>query len=120
MLLAQENSPPAGGAQFGQIVVAGLMFLLVFFPLAIFVLRTRAGKRTLVGRLADWSGELSGLPRWAALPMFVAFLSGMAALIGVYWDVPIHMEIGRDEGPLANPSHYPIYFGLMGISPAGC
>ncbi|RSD09573.1 hypothetical protein [Amycolatopsis eburnea] len=119
MLLAQENSPPAGGAQFGQIVVALLMFLLVFIPLAIFVLRTRAGKRTLVGRLADWSGELSGLPRWAALPMFVAFLSGMSALIGVYWDVPIHMELGRDEGPLANPSHYPIYFGLMGIFASG-
>lgn len=116
--MAQE-SPPAGGAQFGQIVSAGLMFTAVFLPLAVFVLRERAGKRTVIGRIADWAGEFSGLPRWAALPMVVAFLSGMSALIGVYWDVPIHMELGRDEGPLANPSHYPIYFGLMGIFAAG-
>ncbi|WP_410657698.1 hypothetical protein [Amycolatopsis sp. lyj-112] len=116
--MAQE-SPPAGGAQFGQIVIAGLMFTAVFLPLAFFVLRERAGKRTIVGRIADWTGDFSGLPRWAALPMVVAFLSGMSALIGVYWDVPIHMELGRDEGPLANPSHYPIYFGLMGIFAAG-
>ncbi|WP_207897828.1 hypothetical protein [Amycolatopsis pittospori] len=116
--MAQE-SPPAGGAQFGQIVIAGLMFTAVFLPLAVFVLRERAGKRTVFGRIADWTGEFSGLPRWAALPMVVAFLSGMSALIGVYWDVPIHMELGRDEGPLANPSHYPIYFGLMGIFAAG-
>ncbi|MBB5858119.1 hypothetical protein ACFQ05_21105 [Amycolatopsis umgeniensis] len=118
MFLAQE-SPPAGGAQFGQIVIAGLMFTAVFLPLGVFVLRERAGKRTVVGRVADWMGDFSGLPRWAALPMFGAFLSGMSALIGVYWDVPIHMELGRDEGPLANPSHYPIYFGLMGIFASG-
>ncbi len=118
MFLAQE-SPPAGGAQFGQIVIAGLMFTAVFLPLGVFVLRERAGKRTVFGRVADWMGGFSGLPRWAALPMVVAFLSGMSALIGVYWDVPIHMELGRDEGPLANPSHYPIYFGLMGIFAAG-
>ncbi len=116
--MAQE-SPPAGGAQFGQIVIAGLMFFAVFLPLAVFVLRERAGKRTLIGRVADWMGSFSGLPRWAALPMVVAFFSGMSALIGVYWDVPIHMELGRDEGPLANPSHYPIYFGLMGIFASG-
>ncbi|MEV5297540.1 hypothetical protein [Amycolatopsis methanolica] len=119
MLVAQESSPPAGGAALGQIVIAGLMFFVIFLPLAVFVVWERAGRTTVVGRLADWSAGLSGLPRWAALPMFVAFLSGMAALIGVYWDVPIHMELGRDEGPLANPSHYPIYFGLMGIFASG-
>ncbi|MGC7098767.1 hypothetical protein ACPZ19_29195 [Amycolatopsis lurida] len=119
MNLAQPTSPPAGGAELGQIAIAGLMFFAVFLPLAVFVLRERAGKRTAAGRLADWAAARSGLPRWAALPMFLAGLSGLSALIGVYWDVPIHMELGRDEGPLANPSHYPIYFGLMGIFASG-
>jgi hypothetical protein len=68
VFMAQE-SPPAGGAQFWQIVIAGLMFS------AVFLLRERAGKRTVIGRVADWTGEFSGLPRWAALPMVVAFLS---------------------------------------------
>ncbi|TVT17507.1 hypothetical protein FNH05_36005 [Amycolatopsis rhizosphaerae] len=119
MFVAQEPGPPAGGAAFGQIVIAAAMFVAVFLPLAVFVIRERAGRPTLLGRLADFSARVSGLPRWAALPMVIAFLSGMSALIGVYWDVPIHMELGRDEGPLANPSHYPIYFGLMGIFAGG-
>ncbi|RZQ62462.1 hypothetical protein [Amycolatopsis suaedae] len=116
---AQQPSPPAGGAEIGQIAIAGLMFFAVFLPLALFVLRERAGHRTVVGRFADQVAEWTGLPRWAALPMGVAGLSGLSALVGVYWDVPIHMELGRDEGPLANPSHYPIYFGLMGIFASG-
>ncbi|MGH3949521.1 MAG: hypothetical protein ACRDSE_10385, partial [Pseudonocardiaceae bacterium] len=116
MVLAQA---PAGGAPIGQVLIALAIFFGIFIPLAIFVIRERAGKRTLVGRLADWSGDVVGLPRWAALPMVTALLSGMAALIGVYWDVPTHMELGRDEGPLANPSHFPIYFGLIGIFATG-
>ncbi|SDD65355.1 hypothetical protein [Actinokineospora iranica] len=113
------QSPPAGGAEVGQIVIAALMFLLVFLPLAVFAIRERAGRPTALGRLAAWAAARVELPRWAALPMAVAFLSGVSALVGVYWDVPIHMELGRDEGPLANPSHYPIYFGLMGIFASG-
>ncbi|WP_424188219.1 hypothetical protein ACOBQX_09450 [Actinokineospora sp. G85] len=119
VLVAQEGGPPAGGAEFGQILIALLMFFVVFLPLALFVIRERAGKKTLIGRVADWMGEVGGLPRWAALPMVTAAASGAAALIGVYWDVPIHMELGRDEGPLANPSHFPIYFGLLGIFASG-
>jgi hypothetical protein len=117
--IAQEVTPPAGGAELDQIAIALGMFLVVFLPLGLFVIRERAGKRTLIGRVADWAAEIGQLPRWAALPMVVAGLSGLAALIGVYWDVPIHMELGRDEGPLANPSHFPIYFGLMGIFASG-
>ncbi|MGH3518940.1 MAG: hypothetical protein ACRDQ7_16265 [Haloechinothrix sp.] len=116
MVLSQ---PPAGGAPIGQILIALAIFFGIFIPLALFVIRERAGKRTLLGRLADWAANLTGLPRWAAVPMALAFLSGMSALIGVYWDVPTHMELGRDEGPLDNPSHYPIYFGLIGIFATG-
>ncbi|WP_436492723.1 hypothetical protein [Actinokineospora sp. HUAS TT18] len=120
MLLAHPGTPPpAGGAPVDQILIALGMFLVVFIPLVVFAVRERTGKRTVIGRLADYSERLTGLPRWAPIPLVIAFASGISALVGVYWDVPIHMELGRDEGPLANPSHYPIYFGLVGIMCSG-
>ncbi len=59
------------------------------------------------------------MPRWAGLPIYMTVLSLVTAGFGVYWDVPIHMQYGRDEGPLANPSHYPILFGILGFLAAG-
>ncbi|XVV01014.1 hypothetical protein ACQPW3_26790 [Actinosynnema sp. CA-248983] len=117
-VLAHE-APPAGGAEFSQVLIAAAMAAVVFVPVLLFVVAERAGLPNAVGRLADRVADRTGLPRWAALPMGLAGLSGFSALIGVYWDVPIHMELGRDEGPLANPSHFPIYFGLMGILASG-
>jgi hypothetical protein len=41
------------------------------------------------------------------------------AVIGMYWDISFHLDEGRDPGPLANPAHYFILFGLFGIFFAG-
>ncbi len=35
------------------------------------------------------------------------------------WDISLHIDNGRDEGPLANPAHYFILAGLFGIFAAG-
>jgi hypothetical protein len=43
----------------------------------------------------------------------------LTAGLGVWWDVPIHMQNGRDCGPLAIPSHYPIFLGILGFTHAG-
>ena len=37
----------------------------------------------------------------------------------MYWDIALHIGVGRDEGPLANPAHYFILAGLFGIFTAG-
>jgi hypothetical protein len=37
----------------------------------------------------------------------------------MYWDISLHIDEGRDDGPLANPAHYPILFGLIGVFVAG-
>ena len=37
----------------------------------------------------------------------------------MYWDIALHIGVGRDEGPLANPAHYFILLGLFGIFSAG-
>ena len=46
-------------------------------------------------------------------------ISLITALFGMYWDISLHIGVGRDEGPLANPAHYPILFGLFGLSASG-
>ena len=37
----------------------------------------------------------------------------------MYWDISIHIDKGRDPGPLANPAHYFILVGLFGVLFAG-
>ncbi len=110
---------PAGGAEPMQIVAASAMSLIVFLPLLITVIRERRHRTTIAGRLADRMSARTGLPRWLALPLAINVASVFLAGIGVYWDVPIHVDFGRDEGPLANPSHYLILFGLLGTFASG-
>ncbi|WP_183100085.1 ABC transporter permease [Nocardioides pelophilus] len=119
MDLLAESAPPSGGAAFDEILIAMVLVTVVYLPLGWFLLRERGGHATVLGRLADATGRKTGLPRWSALSMPLAVLSLITAAFGVYWDVPIHMQNGRDEGPLANPSHYPILFGILGFLAAG-
>ena len=60
------------------------------------------------------------MPGWASLPSVVGTSSLLIALLGMYWDIALHINVGRDEGPLANPAHYLILVGLFGIFAAGC
>lgn len=114
-----EAAPSAGGAAFGEILIAAALVAVVMLTFGWIVLRERTGHTTLVGRLADKLSELDGLPRWVGLPMYLLLAALLCAAFGVWWDVPIHMQNGRDEGPLANPSHYFILFGILGFTHAG-
>ena len=113
------QAPPAGGAAVSEIVIAFGMSLAVLVPVAWFLLRERTGKATVIGRLADWVGAKEGLPRWVALPSYLTIITLLTAGFGVWWDVATHMQRGRDEGPLANPSHYPIFLAILGFFSAG-
>ena len=37
----------------------------------------------------------------------------------MYWDISLHIDNGRDAGPLANPAHYLILAGLFGVFASG-
>ncbi len=115
----EAAAPSAGGAAFGEIFAAGGMAAVVIGAFGWVVFRERTGHPTLVGRAADRISAIDGLPRWVGLPMYLLLVSLLTAAFGVWWDVPIHMQNGRDEGPLANPSHYAIFLGILGFTHAG-
>src|SRR5918998_1325971 len=61
----------------------------------------------------------SGIPGWASFPLAFVVGSLFLAVLGMYWDIAIHLDEGRDEGPLANAAHYLILLGLFGVFFAG-
>ena len=117
--LLAAASPPAGGAATGEIILASVAAMVVTAGLLILGIGHRTGRVAALGRLAAFSERTSGLPGWAALPSAVAGGALVCAVFGMYWDISLHIDRGRDEGPLANPSHYFILAGLYGIFSAG-
>lgn len=114
-----QGSEPAGGAAIGQIVIATAGATLLTAALMFLGMGHRSGRVVLLGRWAAFSERVSGLPGWAALPAGIATVSLVTAVFGMYWDIALHIGVGRDEGPLANPAHYFILLGLFGIFTAG-
>jgi hypothetical protein len=119
MQLFAQSTPSAGGAAIGQVVIATVMVSGILGAIAFLLWRHRSGRSTLLGRVAERLGAILGLPHWVALPSVVLVASLLSAVFGVYWDVSIHIDQGRDDGPLANLAHYPILFGLIGCLAAG-
>ncbi|WP_199745136.1 hypothetical protein, partial [Actinomadura harenae] len=118
--LAQQDRP-AGGAAAGQVVIASGAGVVLAAVLLLLGWGHRSGRLTWLARAAALAerGPGRGLPGWAALPSSVALVSLLTALLGMYWDISLHISHGRDVGPLANIAHYPILFGLFGIFTAG-
>jgi hypothetical protein len=110
---------PAGGAAIGQVVIATLGAMVVTAALLWLCAGHRNGTNGVLAWGAGIAERTSGLPGWAALPSAIATASLLCAVFGMYWDISLHIDKGRDEGPLANPAHYFILAGLFGIFAAG-
>ncbi|GAA1687833.1 hypothetical protein GCM10009745_35830 [Kribbella yunnanensis] len=108
-----------GTATFDQIAIVTGVVGLLYVALAVFLWRERTGRATLVGRLADTIGRLDGVPRWAALSPYIHVVSLLACAFGVWWDIAVHIDKGRDTGPFGTPAHYPIFFGILGVIVTG-
>jgi hypothetical protein len=89
--------------------------VLLFGP----VLLYKLGRFPALGRLADVAERVTKLPGWAALPGTFLAVTLLIAVFGMYWDISLHIDQGRDPGPLANPAHYFILAGLFGVLLAG-
>jgi hypothetical protein len=117
--LPLAKGEPAGGAELGQIVIANVFAVAGCALLAWLVLGHRSGKLPYLARAGAAAERAAGLPAWSALPNLVSAVSLIVALTGMYWDIALHIGVGRDAGPLANPAHYLILIGLFGIFAAG-
>ncbi|HEY3562461.1 MAG TPA: hypothetical protein VGL05_33575 [Kribbella sp.] len=108
-----------GTATFDQIAIVTGVVSLMYVALAVLLWRERTGHVTLVGRFAGTVAHLDGVPRWAALTPYLHAVSLLACAFGVWWDIAVHIDRGRDTGPFGTPAHYPIFFGILGVIVSG-
>ena len=109
-----------GGAALGEVIGMSVAGLVVGVVLVWVGYLHRARKITWLNSLAEWAGRKFKRPPWVALPMALFIATLICALFGFIWDVSLHIGNGRDSGPLANPAHYFILFGLFLLFVAGC
>src|SRR4051794_3138146 len=113
------SQPPAGGADLGQVVIATGGATVATAILLWICLAHRSGRIKWVGRLASFAERETGVAGWSSLPGAMLGISLLTAVFGMYWDISLHIDNGRDPGPLANPAHYFILAGLFGVLSAG-
>jgi len=118
MLLAADTRP-AGGAALGEVILASVIGLALTALLLGLVWLHRTGRSQLLTRAGTRLGKATGVPPWVALPTVLTTASLLCALFGMLWDISLHIDVGRDPGPLANPAHYFILFGLFGVFAGG-
>ena len=110
---------PAGGAAAGEAIGATAAALVVTGLIALLIAGHRSGRVPWLDTASRFFERQTGLPGWAALPSAVLGISLLTAVTGMYWDISLHIDNGRDAGPLANPAHYLILIGLYGTLLAG-
>src|SRR3954454_14509949 len=119
MAASNGSTPPAGGAATSGVIYATAGAMVVSVLLLGPILLYKLGRFPAIGRLGDVAERVTGLPGWAALPGTFLALTLLIAVFGMYWDISLHIDQGRDPGPLANPAHYFILAGLFGVLLAG-
>src|SRR4051812_2892943 len=113
------STPPAGGAEISQVIIATTGAMIATGALLAVVVGHRSGRLAPMKKLVDFSERVSGMPAWAAVPLSMLGGTLLIAVFGMYWDISIHIDKGRDPGPLANAAHYFILVGLFGVLFAG-
>ena len=114
-----SETAPAGGAEIAEVIAATGGALVATAILLVLGYMHRAGRTDVLRRLSNFAAKDISLKPWAALPIIVSTGALLIAVLGMYWDISLHIDDGRDAGPLANPAHYLILFGLFGIFAAG-
>jgi hypothetical protein len=110
---------PAGGAPVQDLIPASLVASVLTAVVLAIGFGHRAGRITVLTRVAALAERVIPVPGWAALPVLLTLGSLGVAAFGFFWDVATHIDNGRDPGPFANVAHYPILAGLAGVALAG-
>jgi len=119
MHFADPSAAPVGGAALDQVIGltagAGIVTLILLW----IAWQHRTHRIEWFQNLGERAGRVFGWTPWATLSVMFVGLTLITALLGFLWDVSIHAGRGRDAGPLANPAHYFILFGLFFLFIAG-
>ena len=111
----------SGNAENVSIATYGTDWLYLLVPLMVFTAivgylaisgESRVGGITgLLLRVSHSLTRLTGLPAWSAGGLGVGIFALLVAVIGFYWDVAWHIELGRDQF-IFTPAHMMIVAGL--------
>src|SRR5688572_27302057 len=113
------GNEPAGGAAIGEAIGATAGALIATALVVVLIRGHRNGSIGALNSFGTWAERQTGLPAWASVPSILLGLALLVAVLGMYWDISLHIDNGRDAGPLANPAHYLILIGLYGVLVAG-
>lgn len=110
----------------GALQAFGTDWLYVAVPLAgflaalaFFAWRAPApAPKGFVRRASSGAARLTGLPAWCAGSLVITIGAFAFAVIGFFWDVAWHIDIGRDEF-LFSPPHVHLLLGLSLLAGAG-
>jgi hypothetical protein len=119
VIAATVSDPGAGGASAHDLRIAGVIAGFAIIVLLMGGLGHRGGLISILAWFERFSERVSGQPAWASLPCGLAIISLISAVFGMYWDVSIHVDHGRDTSIWGNPGHLFILGGLYGIFAAG-
>jgi hypothetical protein len=116
---AEPVTAPVGGAELQQVIWLSVAATAVTVVLLVIAWAHRTHRIEWFDRLGRRLGAQHGEPGWSTIPTMFVGSSLIVALLGFMWDVSLHAGRGRDAGPLANPAHYLILYGLFALFVAG-
>jgi hypothetical protein len=119
MTAADPVTAPVGGAELQQVIWLSVAATVVTVVLLGVAWAHRTHRIEWFDRLGRRLGAQHGEPGWSTIPTMFVDSSLIVALLGFMWDVSLHAGRGRDAGPLANPAHYLILYGLFALFVAG-
>lgn len=118
-ILVAAEPAPVGGAALDQVLGLSIGTAVVTAVLCWIAWAHRTHRIDWIENTGEALRRRTGEPGWASIPSLFVASSLVIALLGFLWDVAYHAGRGRDEGPLANPAHYLILYGLFALFVAG-
>jgi hypothetical protein len=119
MFITANEPPPAGGAALDQVIGLSVGAMVVTAGLLWIAWAHRTHRIEWFQNAGEKLRERTDEPGWSSIPTLFVASSLIVALLGFLWDVSLHAGRGRDAGPLANPAHYLILYGLFALFVAG-
>lgn len=113
LLGAAEAAKPAGGAPVWQLAALFGVYFGGTAAVLLLVYAHRSGRTKVLARAGAVAGWVFRVPGWSALPVVLAVVGLLAAMLGGLYDIGYHIDYGRDDGPLGNPGHWPLLLGIF-------